>query len=198
MRVDWQRAALERGYLILSQAHLRPAAVNRIFRLPLLYSTRDQLLQKFHALLNNSKMKPLEMFNLPFVHLGGAGTHYNKGARVRNGFYIKQGPLQQQARLESADRADLGWNIDIDMKEYEGVWFDAQDVEGYLTEKGIRIGPQSSFAEARVDVDMIPRTVYEMSGVEPPSPTSPMTFPPVDTVSATTPTAAQPPPATQI
>jgi hypothetical protein len=165
------RAALERGFHLLSQAHLRPAAFTRVFRLSLLYNTRDQLMAKMKKHLSNGNTAPLETFHMPFIHLGGAGTHYKVG-RVQNGYIIKQGPLQRRARLEPAGRSDLGWDIDLDLKEYEGEWFDANDVEGYLEERGVTINPQSHFTEAQVSTDHIPHAVYELSGLDPPSPSS--------------------------
>ena len=177
-----QRATLERSFHLLSQAHIRPAAFTRVFRLSLLYQTRDQLLQKFRHHLTSSTMKPLETFSMPFFHLGGAGTHYQNG-RIQNGYIIKQGPMMQRARIEPADHSDVGYDVDIDLKEYEGEWFDANDVEGYLQEHGVTVAPQSSFTEAELSTDLIPPSAYETSGVDPPvvNPLTPISLP--DTIS---------------
>jgi hypothetical protein len=147
-----QRAALERGFHLLSNAELRPAAFNRVFKLSLLYHSREKLLAKFRKALTNTSEEPLETLQTPFIHLGGAGLHYNTG-RVRNGYTVTPGPLYQQARLESADSPGVTVDIDLDLNEYEGQWFDSNDVEGYLEEKGIRIDPQSTFAEGLIRAD---------------------------------------------
>ncbi|KAF2091236.1 hypothetical protein K490DRAFT_22261, partial [Saccharata proteae CBS 121410] len=71
-----QRACIERGFHLLSGADLRPSAYSRVFRLCRHYSTRDELLAQFKLLLQQSVMDPLEFLKSPFLHLGGAGTHY--------------------------------------------------------------------------------------------------------------------------
>lgn len=148
------RATLERGFHLLSTAHLRPAAFSHVFRLSLLYNTRDALLARFKYKLSLPPDAPLEYYNTPFIHLGGAGLHYSK-RRVANAFIIKPGPMmagmrQAKARLESAEKSGEGYEIELDLREYEGEWFDANDVEGFLEEKGVRIEGMGSFAEAQI------------------------------------------------
>lgn len=75
--------------------------------------------------------------------------HYNTG-RIRNGYIVKPGPIQRRAILESTESPGATVDIDLDMSEYEGEWFDSNDVEGYLNEKGLFINPQSSFAEGEM------------------------------------------------
>jgi hypothetical protein len=160
-----QRAALERGFHLLSNAELRPAAFIRVFKLSLLYHSREKLLTKFRKALTNSSDEPLETLQTPFIHLGGAGLHYNTG-RVRNGYIVKPGPMHHQARLESADAPGVSVDIDLDLVEYEGQWFDSNDVEGYLEERGLKIDPQSTFAEGQIQADVTeilpetPETVF--------------------------------------
>lgn len=144
-----QRAALERGFHLLTNSEMRPSAFLFTFRLSLLYHTRDTLLMKFRRALNRSTEEPLETYQTPFIHLGGAGMHYNTG-RIRNGYTVKPGPLQRQAILESTETSGAVVDIELDLSEYEGEWFDSNDVEGYLSEKGLRIDPQSSFAEGAI------------------------------------------------
>ncbi|KAF2429463.1 hypothetical protein EJ08DRAFT_680003 [Tothia fuscella] len=147
-----QRAAVERGFHLLSTAEVRPQAFNRVFRLSLLYHTRDTLLNKFRFALTRTASEPMETLQTPFIHLGNAGFHYNTG-RIKNGYIVKPGPLGRQVRLESADSPGVNVDIDLDMTEYDGEWFDANDVEGYLEEKGITIDPQSTFAEANIELE---------------------------------------------
>lgn len=46
-------------------------------------------------------------------------------------------------------REDLN---DMDLQGFEGEWFDAYDVQGYLEERwGCRLDPKSSFAECMVE-----------------------------------------------
>lgn len=149
-----QRAAVERGFHLLSTADLRPAAFEKVFRLSLLYHTKDTLLNKFRFALTRTANEPLETLQTPFIHLGGAGFHYNTG-RIKNGYIVKPGPLFHRAILQSADSPGVSVDIELDLREYEGEWFDANDVEGYLEEKGLKIDPQSTFAEGNIQTDVI-------------------------------------------
>lgn len=149
------RATLERGFHLLSNAEQRPHAYNRVFRLSLMYHSRDILIARFRAALSKSPGYAIETYQTPFIHLGGAGTHYNTG-RIHNGYIVKSGPLQRQVILESVDGTGMPREImDFDLKEYEGEWFDSNDVEGYFESKGLHIDPQSTFVEGQIDVDAI-------------------------------------------
>lgn len=148
------RATLERGFHLLSTAHLRPAAFSHVFRLSLLYNTRDALLARFKYKLSLPPDAPLEYYNTPFIHLGGAGMHYSR-RKIANSFVIKPGPMmpgmrQPKARLESAEKVGEGYEIELDLREYEGEWYDANDVEGFLEERGVKIESMGSFAEAQI------------------------------------------------
>ncbi|KAE9988823.1 hypothetical protein EG328_007427 [Venturia inaequalis] len=150
-----QRATLERGFHLLSNAEQRPHAYNRVFRLSLMYHSRDNLIAKFRAALSKEPGHAIETYQTPFIHLGGAGTHYNTG-RVHNGYIIKPGPLQRQITLESVDGTGVPQEImDFDLTEYDGQWFDSNDVEGYLESKGLHIDPQSTFVEWQTDEDVL-------------------------------------------
>jgi len=158
------RATLERGYHVLSNVEHKPVLFERIFRLTLLYSTREQLLARFKSLLSKGINDPLEYFQVPFIHLGGAGTHYpqldeNGNPKAKpNAFNVRSiGPLPDspnRVRLEmvsaGAFSARPGNEVELDLEGFEGQWFDPYDVEGYLQEKGVVISPYASFAEAEL------------------------------------------------
>jgi hypothetical protein len=75
--------------------------------------------------------------------------HYSVN-RDTNAYIVNFGP-NRTARLQHVGTGlDPGIELDIDPKEYEGIWFDSNDVEGYLLELGIEIDPRASFAEATV------------------------------------------------
>jgi hypothetical protein len=191
-----QRAAIERGFHLINDATMRPAAFLHVFRLSLLYHTRDTLLMKFRRALSKTTDEPLETFQTPFIHLGGAGMHYNTG-RIRNGYIVKPGPLQRQAILESTESPGAMVDIDLDLSEYEGEWFDSNDVEGYLNEMGLLVNPQSSFVEGRI---VLPATVAANTLINDASPPShvfdspPPSNADMDLVSLSTATATPPTP----
>ncbi|KAK0653864.1 AP-1-like transcription factor YAP1 [Lasiodiplodia hormozganensis] len=157
-----QRACLERAFHLLSTAHLRPSDFNRVFRLCRHYSSRDRLLKDFRDLLQHSVLQPLDFLNSPFLHLGGAGTHYpvrDENGRVLPGqinFNIRRiGPYVtrvQHNELRTSAHPDVivTPELEYDLEEYGGEWLDSQDVEGYLEELGVHIDAQASFAETAV------------------------------------------------
>lgn len=156
-----QRACLERAFHLLSTAHLRPSDFNRVFRLCRHYSTRDELLRDFRNLLQHSVLQPLDFLNSPFLHLGGAGTHYpgrdelGKVVRETNWNVRRIGPYATRVQREEfrrSNRPDIIFTQELeeDMEAYGGEWFDSHDVEGYLEELGVHIDAQASFAEAAV------------------------------------------------
>ncbi|OJD35739.1 bzip family transcription factor [Diplodia corticola] len=157
-----QRACLERAFHLLSTAHLRPSDFNRVFRLCRHYSSRDRLLKDFRDLLQNSVLQPLDFLNSPFLHLGGAGTHYpvrDENGRVIPGqisFNVRRvGPYATKVQLEelrTSTRPNIIFTpeLEYDLEAYGGEWLDSQDVEGYLEELGVHIDAQASFAETAV------------------------------------------------
>jgi hypothetical protein len=159
------RAALETGFHLLSTANVRPSALNYVFKLSLPYLSLDELRTRFKMLLSRNVNEDLDFWETPFIHLGGAGTHYpRKDANgniiaKKNLWTIRQiGPLEKRmVRLENV--ADGRWQElhDIDLTAFEGEWFDAHDVQGYLEEHwSCRPNPKSSFAECVIEEEDLP------------------------------------------
>jgi hypothetical protein len=159
------RSTLEKGFHLLCQAHIRLSRLNYVFRLSLPYLTLEQLRLRFKSMLSRSVNEDLDFWETPFLHLGGAGTHYPRKdlngniLPKRNTWNIKQiGPLDKRVvRVENT--ADGRWEFitDMDLSAFQGEWFDAYDVQGYLEERwGCRIDSKSSFAEFAVDEEMAP------------------------------------------
>ncbi|KAK8208328.1 hypothetical protein HDK77DRAFT_512049 [Phyllosticta capitalensis] len=172
-----QRACLERGFHLLSTSQLRPGAFQRVFRICRHYATRDEIQRQFRALLQQSVLEPIEFLNSPFVHLGGAGTHYPQ--RDNSGNFVPRktdwnvrriGPWATKVELDqirAGMHPQLNWSRELeeDLRQYEGEWFDSHDVEGYLEELGIRIDAQASFAEAAVKtLDALARGQLSVGG----------------------------------
>jgi hypothetical protein len=156
------RAALEAGFHMLSSANTRPSALNYVFKLSLPYASVDDLRIRFKMMLSRSVNEDLEFWETPFIHLGGAGTHYPRKDRHgnamprKNSWTVRQiGPLEKRmVRAENVSDGQWQYLTDIDLSGFEGEWFDAYDVQGYLEERwGCRLDPKSSFAECLVEDD---------------------------------------------
>ncbi|KAF1985530.1 hypothetical protein K402DRAFT_394511 [Aulographum hederae CBS 113979] len=156
------RAALERAYHLVANSHLRPNVYQRVFKLTLLYMNRDDILAKFKRILVRGTMESLENWQVPFIHLGGAGTHYPPkdadgniqpipnayNVRMTGPSTLKTAKIEKSNPFMSLGTADGA--CEVNLEGWEGEWFDPHDVEGYLKEKGIVVQPQSSFAEAEI------------------------------------------------
>ncbi|KAJ4358267.1 uncharacterized protein N0V89_002847 [Didymosphaeria variabile] len=175
------RASLETGFHLLSSANQRPAALEYVFKLSLPYMTLNQLRDRFKELLARGTDEELDFWSTPFIHLGGAGTHYPR--KDAQGSIIKPpstwtvrriGPIDKEMiRAENSEDPSQSHDLNIDLTGFEGEWFDAHDVEGYLEhEKGVRIDPKSSFIDALVDDDDHPGDDYftTNAGLNSPSP----------------------------
>jgi hypothetical protein len=156
------RASLETGFHLLSGANLRPAALNYVFRLSLPYLGLDELRDRFKMLLSRSTEEELDTWDTPFIHLGGAGTHYPRRDKhgnvipVPNSWTVRNigPPSDKLVRAESSVEPSRNHNLNIDLTGFEGEWFDAHDVQGYLEEeKGCHIDPKDSFAEVYIEVE---------------------------------------------
>lgn len=154
------RATLESGFLLLCNSDVHPAVLNYIFKLSLPYLTLDEIRTRFKTILARGVTEDLDWYATPFLHLGGAGTHYQrrdaqgKPIPLKNTWTIRQmGPLDKRMiRMESVADGQIQDLEGIDLVGFEGEWFDAYDVQGYLEEQWrCRIDPKSSFAECLVE-----------------------------------------------
>ncbi|KAI4957517.1 hypothetical protein J4E86_004655 [Alternaria arbusti] len=156
------RAALEAGFHLLSNAQARPTAINRVFKLSLPHETLDQIRSRFRTIMARGIDEDLDWWESPFLHLGGAGTHYPRRdaagnvKSVRNGWNVRQiGPTENKVLIiENTEDGRSEELRGVDLRGYEGEWFDCYDVQGYLEEKySCKLDPKSSFAECVIDVD---------------------------------------------
>ncbi|KAF2268240.1 hypothetical protein CC78DRAFT_18201 [Lojkania enalia] len=156
------RASLETGFHLLSSANLRRAALNHVFKLSLPYMSLDALRERFKQLLSRGTDEDLDCLTTPFIHLGGAGTHYPRKdvqgnvIPIPNAWAIRSigPPILKLMRAENVEDPSKSHDLNIDLTGFEGEWFDPYDVQGYLEqEKGCYINPRDSFAEVMIEVD---------------------------------------------
>ena len=165
------RATVESGYRLLCQPHTRRRSLDSVFRLSLPFITVDSLIKKFKWLVSRDINEEFDWWDTPFIHLGGAGTHYPRRdpqgniITMKNSWTVQSwtvrrtGPFERHMmRLESV--ADGRWQDigGVDFRDFEGEWFDAHDVQGYLEDRwACKIDPRSSFAQCLVsEEDLAP------------------------------------------
>ncbi|KAI9714550.1 MAG: hypothetical protein M1812_006355 [Candelaria pacifica] len=145
------RAAIERAYRLILDNRAPASAISRVFGYCLAYSTRDQTLGRFREVLSRSSKEPLEQVFAPFVSVGGAGTHYPRSVEERGS--ATKNPRGPQAvimnKLGEPSKTREPWLNSIG---FGGEWFDSNDVESYLRQRGVQLEAQSSFAQVEVPV----------------------------------------------
>jgi hypothetical protein len=154
------RATLEAGFLLLCNSEVHPALLNYVFKLSLPFLTLDEIRARFKTILARGVTEDLDWYATPFLHLGGAGTHYQRRSAqgepipFKNTWTVRQiGPFDKRMiRMESVADGQIQDCEGIDLAGFDGEWFDAYDVQGYLEEQWhCRIDPKSSFAECLVE-----------------------------------------------
>jgi hypothetical protein len=132
-----------------------------------MYTTKENIIARLQKLVHRSAKDTLQNWRAPFVHVGGAGTHYPLDERDPNwnfapkfGTGFSMGPFTPQV-TEAQEFLDD--NMKCSLPGFEGYFFDANDVEGYLRGRGFDISPAADFVEVELDTLGIP---------DPPSPES--------------------------
>ncbi|EMD86891.1 hypothetical protein COCC4DRAFT_73197 [Bipolaris maydis ATCC 48331] len=155
------RSTVESGFAVLTHLNYSPAIINHIFRLNFPHYNVEQIKQRFQQVMSRTVVEDLDWFEAPFAPLGGAGTHYPRrdaaGNVVPRNFWGQEWIGPREKSLE-------GWgNVEgraaqylstVDLSGFEGEWFDAHDVQGYLEEHyACKFNPSSSFAECLIDIE---------------------------------------------
>ncbi|GAM42054.1 hypothetical protein TCE0_043r15685 [Talaromyces pinophilus] len=147
-----QRYCLEYAFRLFSDSRSNPLDVYRVFRLVPCIQNRTKMYPFFRKLVTAGVKDALEISNLPFYSIGGAGTHYPKKDVSGNPIY--PGNTRTPKRIlglfkTSEARNEYGQEMDyqklLDVYGYGGEWFDCRDVEGYLREQGVHLDDSISF-----------------------------------------------------
>ncbi|KKA22291.1 BZIP family transcription factor [Rasamsonia emersonii CBS 393.64] len=147
------RSCLERGYRLLTDPSVNPEEVLRTFRFSFGISNRKRIISRFQKLLSRGVNEALETWNLPFFHLGGAGTHYPRRDQQGNPVYppnlrpITEAIGPWPFHLSEIPHENKSVESLLVAIGFDGEWFDSHDVEGFLQEKGIFLDGHTSFVE---------------------------------------------------
>lgn len=117
------------------------------------------------------------------MHVGGSGTYYPVDVNDANDALMPKictgysmGPfLPAVNQVQKSIEDDMKCNI----PGFEGVFFDANDVEGYLRARGLDVPPAADYATGEMDLDSLTvtspggRSDTASSVLSPPTPRSP-------------------------
>src|SRR5204863_6022194 len=81
------RLCLERAFRTLTSPHIDEKIIRRAFRFSFSFSNRGRMSARFQDLLRRKAGESLENWNVPFFHVGGAGTHFPRRDEHGNPIY---------------------------------------------------------------------------------------------------------------
>ena len=129
----------------------------RVFGLCLLYEDEKTIEARLRRVFEKSTRETLHNWSEPFVHVGGAGTYYPLNdsdidiglmPKYRTGYAM--GPF-----TPSVSRAEVVMEdgMKCNLPGFEGEFFDANDVEGYLRNRGLDIAPAADFITGDINLN---------------------------------------------
>ncbi|KAF4959981.1 hypothetical protein FGADI_1255 [Fusarium gaditjirri] len=183
-----QRATLEAGLRLASMANPPPHRYAEVFGFCLLFEPRESIIRRISSTLARVSQESMFVWRYPFTNLGGAGTFFpNNGeaggstATGANGNAIplgnqglaqhmkpqemtgfSMGPFDPDVETTKGDRIDA--RMRMMYKGFEGDFFDADEVETYLRQRGIVIPANVDFIDAEIDMGSFDETP-DLSGL---------------------------------
>jgi hypothetical protein len=149
------RAATERGWMLISSKSPHPVRLLEVFGFCLRFETKQEIMERMRAGLDKTSKDPMYNWRHPFAHLGGAGTHYPLDERMGKAMPQFDGGMSMgpwpPAVLEAREKAMID-AFRVTLPGFEGEFFDANDVEGYLKGRGIDIPPHAEFVDVNLDL----------------------------------------------
>ncbi|KAH8692436.1 hypothetical protein BGW36DRAFT_387634 [Talaromyces proteolyticus] len=146
-----RRNCWEYGYRLLVDSATEPEELSRVFQFSFGVTNRKMLIGRFQRALAMSGDAIEHHSSSPPFYIGGAGTHYTQK--------LQQGdPMSPSLNIYPISKFSGPWpfqfaetpheetSIDglLMATGFDGEWFDSNDVEGFLREKGIFIDARSS------------------------------------------------------
>lgn len=151
-----QRYCLEYAFRLFTDARSPPGTTYRVFRLVACVRDREKTSPYFRELVTGGIRDRLELPNLPFYCVGGAGTHYPPRDDQGNPMYPSNMRLPRRilgcmplAGYASPDDATPDQQYLLEMFGLSGQWFDCHDVGEYLRARGVCIEQSCVFPEVR-------------------------------------------------
>ncbi len=159
-----QRTASERAWTLISMPNPPPKRFARVFGFCLLFESRDSIKRRLGAVVERNRRESLSNWEYPFLQLGGAGTHYdmtnyngdllgNQGTidirRPRSNTGFGTGPFNEKITEASAL---LDKNMRINLPGFSAEFYDCDEIEMYLRERGITMPGGADYVTVEIDM----------------------------------------------
>ncbi|KAF5005713.1 hypothetical protein FDECE_7874 [Fusarium decemcellulare] len=168
------RAAQEGGFLLASMKHPPPTWYLKVFGFCLHFETREEICDRLGDVVRRNRDSTLNDWNYPFTNLGGAGLFYpQEGGNGTGELPIGNRSLQNEAykpsEMSGLSMGPFGPSVqqtrdlrlDAQLRiidpEFEGDFFDSDEVEICLRGYGVTIPPNKDFVTAYIDMAMFER-----------------------------------------
>ncbi|KAK3333018.1 hypothetical protein B0T19DRAFT_115016 [Cercophora scortea] len=169
-----QRTGIERALTLISMPNPPPKRFERVFGFCLLLEPREAIMRRLKRAVATTQQESISNWQYPYYNLGGAGTHYdataaaahasgqrvvgNQGTvdvlkpRESNGF--STGPFSEMVMGVMRDGKLDGEGRAMSVEGFTGEFYDCDEVEMYLLQRGVAIPGGADYVTAEVDDGM--------------------------------------------
>ncbi|CAJ0555020.1 Ff.00g135330.m01.CDS01 [Fusarium sp. VM40] len=165
------RASQEAGFLLASMKHSPPTWYRKVFGFCLHFETRDEITARLRESVRKCQDTTLNNWKYPFTNIGGSGLFYpqehgygtgglpvgnlslpNEVYRPSEMSGFSMGPFGPS--VEEVRDLRLNPQLRIIDREYDGDFFDSDEIEICLRGYGVTIPPSKDFVTAHIDMAM--------------------------------------------
>ncbi|KAH7184976.1 uncharacterized protein B0J16DRAFT_371854 [Fusarium flagelliforme] len=169
----YQRASQEAAFLLASMRHSPPSWYKKVFGFCMHFETREEISKRIGETVSKSRDATLNNWRFPFTNVGGAGLFYPEHGNGTDDLPIGNRYMQNEAYMPSEmsgfsmgpfgpsieQTRDLRLNPQLRIIDpnYDGDFFDADEIEICLRGYGVTIPANKDFVTAYIDMGMFER-----------------------------------------
>ncbi len=169
-----QRYASERALILISSPNPPPAILTRVFGFCLLIESPHTIQRRLRRVLGHDAQQSLMNWQFPFFHLGGAGTHrFSQLAAAQQQQSVEGGAARMgnqgtvdvmkpdatagfatgpfEVGVSEVRERDLDMDMRMVVQGFAGEYFDCDEAEMYLYQRGVVIPPGEDVVTVDVD-----------------------------------------------
>ncbi|KAJ4128021.1 hypothetical protein NW768_008305 [Fusarium equiseti] len=169
----YQRASQEAAFLLASMRHSPPSWYKKVFGFCMHFETREEIANRLGETIRKSRDATLNNWKFPFTNVGGAGLFYpdlgNGNSELPIGNRYMQNEAYRPLEMSGFSMGPFGPSIEqtrdlrlnpqlrIIDPNYDGDFFDADEIEICLRGYGVTIPANKDFVTAYIDMGMFER-----------------------------------------
>jgi hypothetical protein len=160
----FQRTALERAWTLVTMPNPPQKRFARVFGFCLLFETIESIRARLRRGLDRTTSESLNNWQYPFLQLGGSTTHFdtttgqqrigNQGTtdimRNKNANGFSMGPFDAKTTA-ARDMLDVSQYLSHGSAGFGAEFYDADEVETYLHQRGVVVPPAADFVTVEID-----------------------------------------------